>query len=103
MPTDDSARVLRNPNLLDGIVPLCFSEFKASLCDDVSHRGTHIGTLTLAGTLALLLYDSFSITLLVLAAVQHSPVNLARVSLAQMSLLRLPIDEGEGLKSNKTS
>ena len=65
------------------LIPLSFSDLRLliSLGNDVLKSGSNNGSLELVGSFGPLLSGLLFLPLLVLAAVQHGPVDLAGVAL----------------------
>ena len=90
-------------NNLKGSIPNClfslrFSDFRLliPLCHDVLKGGSNDGPLELVGPLRPLLGGLLLLTLLVLATVEHGPVDLARVALEEVSAVGSTVQELEG-------
>ena len=83
----------------DGLFPLCLPDLwlLVPLSHDVIEGGAGDGPLELCGAACALLSDLLLLALLVLAAVQYRPVDLARIALHRKGLFTVPIQELEPL------
>ena len=90
-------RILRK-SLPNGLFPLGFPDFGLliPLGHDVLKGGSNDGPLELVGPLRPLLGGLLLLTLLVLATVEHGPVDLARVALEEVSAVGSTVQELEG-------
>ena len=84
----------------DSLLTLCLAHFRllVALSHDVTEGGTSDGTLELGRPARPLLGHLLLLPLLVLAAVQHRPVDLTRVALHRMRLLTFCAEEHEWLQ-----
>ena len=85
--------------LPDSLIPLSFSDLRLliPLGNDVLKSGPHDGSLELVGPFGPLLGGLLLLSLLVLAAVQHGPVDLAGVAFQQVSTVGATVQEFESL------
>ena len=90
-------------NLPDGLLSLGFPHFwlLISLGHNVLEGCAYNCPLELVGPLGPLLGGLLLLTLLVLSAVEHGPVDLAGVSLEEVGTVSAAIQELEGLKCKK--
>ena len=86
-------------NSPDGLLTLSLADLRllVTLCNDFAERDASDGTLELVGAPGALLHNLLRLALLVLAAVQHSPVDVPGVALHGMGTLTFLAQEVEHL------
>ena len=92
-------RILRK-SLPNGLFPLGFPDFGLliPLSHNVLKGGSYDGPLELVGPLRPLLGGLLLLTLLVFATVENGPVDLAGVTLQEVSAVGATVQEFEGLQ-----